>query len=105
MTALHSPFQVGDIVNPKTEALELYQYKGQPIVGGAFFAAKTTSRTLNGGILYDQTFGNGVLDALAGSSVEAGKDEAEEIKSEGKRVEIAPGAFVQVLISEDVALW
>lgn len=93
----------GDSYNPAhyANALKLVS----AVVGGGFVAMKTTSRTLNGGILYDQTFGNGVLDALAGSVVEAGKDEADEIKSEGKRVEIAPGAFVQVLISEDVALW
>jgi hypothetical protein len=75
------------------------------LAGGGIMAMKTTSRTLNGGILYDQTFGNGVLDAMAGSVAQAANDEAADIKSEGKRVEIAPGAFVQVLIGEDVALW
>lgn len=75
------------------------------LAGGGLMALKTTSRTLSGGVLYDQTFGNGVLDAMAGSVVQASNDEAADIKSEGKRVETAPAAFVQVLIGEDVALW
>lgn len=75
------------------------------LAGGGLMAMKTTSRTLNGGVLYDQTFGNGVLDAMAGSVAQAANDEAADIKSEGKRVETAPGAFVQVLIGEDIALW
>ncbi len=93
----------GETYNPAHYANALKAVSS--IVGGGFMALKTTSRTLNGGVLYDQTFGNGVLDALAGTAAEAGRDEAEEIKKEGKRVEIAPGAFVQVLIGEDVALW
>lgn len=93
----------GDLYNPAHYANALRV--ASAILGGGFMALKTTSRTLTGGVLYDQTFGNGVLDALAGASVQAGNDEASEIKSEGKRVEIAPGAIVQVLIGDDVSLW
>ncbi|MDQ3231361.1 MAG: hypothetical protein M3Q07_06025 [Pseudobdellovibrionaceae bacterium] len=93
----------GDTYNPNHYA-NVVRAVGA-LAGGGIMAMKTTSRTLNGGVLYDQTFGNGVLDAMAGSVAQAANDEAADIKSEGKRVETAPGAFVQVLIGEDIALW
>ena len=75
------------------------------IFGGVLQGIKTTSRTLTGGVLYDQTFGNGVLDAMSNAAVQAGSEEAANAKAKGDEIKIAPGAFVRVLIGEDVALW
>lgn len=75
------------------------------IFGGVLQGMKTTSRTLTGGVLYDQTFGNGVLDAMSNASVQAGAEEAANAKAKGDEIKIAPDAFVRVLIGEDVALW
>lgn len=93
----------GELYSPDRYALAV---KTAGIVfGGVLQGMKTTSRTLTGGVLYDQTFGNGVLDAMSNAAVQAGSEEAANAKAKGDEIKIAPGAFVRVLISEDVALW